>query len=262
MMFKRRVGLVASLFLAMLAMTFMLPSEAWAQDGFSVLDDISLDDVVEVAPPPSALVAIGGPIALAAFYVLLMVLVKITVPFKHSKESLNLHYYPTGLKRGLAMAITLYAIAFAFGAMEITYQLHLHGSSEEYFASMSLGKLIAFTHAHLFGFTTSFLVIGVPFSLQFNHLWQYQWVFPMGVASGLVDAMSWWGIKYLSPNFEVISIVCGIIFSLTYLYMLIGLWRVLLFPGVVWRTDKDAEERLAAIHAREQREREQEQSGH
>ncbi len=233
----------------------LFPGQSLAQDDFSVLDDITLEDTVEVAAPPSDLIAVGGPIALGVFYLVLMLLVWWTVPFKHSRESLNLHYYPTGIKRGLAMAITLYAIAFAFGAAEIAYQLHLHGSAEEYFAAMSLGKLIAFTHAHLFGFTTSFLVIGVPFSLQFNHLWPYQWIFPLGLAAALVDVMSWWGIKYLSPNFEVISMLCGIIFSLTYLYMLIGLWRVLLFPGVVWRTDKDAAERLAALEAAEREQR-------
>lgn len=224
-----------------------LSSMSWAQDGLSVLDDIPLDDVVEVATPVSPWIAIGGPIALGLFYILLMTLVWLTVPFKRSTISINLHGFSTGVKRGLAMAITLYAIAFVFGASEIAYQLHLHGDAQAYFDNMSLGKLIAFTHAHLFGFTTSFLVIGVPFSMQFNHLWPYQWIFPLGLAAALVDVMSWWGIKYLSPNFEVISMLCGIVFSLTYLYMLVGLLRVLLFPTVVWPSDKDAAERLAEI---------------
>lgn len=238
----------------MLGLLLLAPESLLAQDDFSVLDDLALDDLVEVAPPPSPWVAIGGPIALGLFMIFLMVLVWWTVPFRESRESLNLHHYPTGVKRGLAMAITMYGIAFAFGASEITYQLHLHGSAEAYFEQMSQGKLIAFTHAHLFGFTTSFLVIGVPFSMQFNHLWPYQWIFPLGLAAALVDVISWWGIKYLSPNFEVISMICGIIFSLTYLYMLVGLWRVLLFPTVVWRTDKDAQERLDAMRRREARE--------
>lgn len=239
--------------IVMLVLGAAMPEFALAQDDFSVLDDIALDDVVEVAPPVSPWLSIGGPIALGVFFLVLMWLVWWTVPFKHSRESLNLHYYPTGVKRGLAMAITMYAIAFVFGAAEISYQLHVHGSAEEYFAAMSLGKLIAFTHAHLFGFTTSFLVIGVPFSMQFNHLWQYQWIFPLGLAAALVDVMSWWGIKFVSPNFEVISMLCGIIFSLTYLYMLIGLWRVLLFPSVVWRTDKDGKERLAMLQGEDER---------
>tara|TARA_B100002019_G_scaffold211142_1_gene183904 strand:- start:525 stop:1274 length:750 start_codon:yes stop_codon:yes gene_type:complete len=231
--------------LAVLAIAIFGPEWAHAQDDLSVLDALDMDDLVEVEPPPPAWQSIGSPIALGAFFFFVLWLGRLAVPFRVSKESLTLFYFPTGVKRGLALAITLYGIAFAFGAAEIAYQLHLHGSAEAYFANMSQGKLIAFTHAHLFGFTTSFLVIGIPFSMQFNHLWIYQWVFPIGLAAALTDVMSWWGIKYVSPNFEVISIVCGILFSLSYLYMLIGLLRVLLFPQVIWATDKDREERLS-----------------
>lgn len=228
----------------------LAPSLALAQDDYSALDDLVLDDLVSLPEPISPWLSIGGPMGLGLFSLALVLLVWWTVPFRESKASINLHHFPTGVKRGLAMAVTMYAIAFVFGASEITYQLHYHGSAEAYFANMSLGKLIAFTHAHLFGFTTSFLVIGVPFSMQFNHLWPYQWIFPLGLVAALVDVMSWWGIKYLAPSFEVVSMVCGIVFSLTYLFMLVGILRVLLFPQVVWRTDKDGATRQAAIDAK------------
>ena len=224
-----------------------------AQDDLSVLDSLELDDLVELPAPISPWLSIGGPVGLALFAVFLVVLVWWTVPFRESRMSINLHHFSAGVKRGLAMAVTIYAIAFAFGASEIAYQLHFHGSSEAYFANMSLGKLIAFTHAHLFGFTTSFLVIGIPFSMQFNHLWPYQWIFPMGLVAALVDVISWWGIKYVAPTFEWISIVCGIVFSLTYLYMLVGILRVLLFPQVVWVTDKDGEDRRREMNPKRAR---------
>ena len=111
---------------------------------------------------------------------------------------------------------------------------------------MSLGKLVAFTHAHLFGFTTSFFIVGIPFSMQFNHIQSYQWVFPVGLSAALTDVVSWWGIKFLAPDFEYVSMLCGILFSVTYVWMLIGLLRVLLFPEVIWASDKDAPQRLAA----------------
>ncbi|HUP91658.1 MAG TPA: hypothetical protein VM074_05370, partial [Solimonas sp.] len=139
-----------------------------------------------------------------------------------------------------------------FGASEIWYQLRLHGSAEAYFAQMSLGKLIAFTHAHLFGFTTSFFIIGIPFSLQFNHLWGYQWVFPVGLSASVTDVMSWWGIKFLSPSFEWVSMFCGVLFSLSYLLMLVALLRVLLFPEFIFVSDKDREQRLSKRRAIEE----------
>jgi hypothetical protein len=201
--------------------------------------------VVQLPPETPKWISIGGPAALIAVFFLILGVFWWMVPFRDHTMDVNLHDLPTGVKRGIAMAAALFGFAFCFGASEIWYQLRLHGSAEAYFAQMSLGKLIAFTHAHLFGFTTSFFIIGIPFSLQFNHLRLYQWVFPIGLSASVTDVMSWWGIKFLSPNFEWVSMFCGILFSLSYLYMLVGLQRVLLFPEVIWRTDKDRAERLA-----------------
>lgn len=217
-----------------------------AEENFDFFSDAPVEaaEVVELPPPPSAWRRIAAPLGLIGFFFALMFFFWWMVPFQLSTVDLNLHGLPTGVKRGIAMATVLFGIAFCFGASEIWYQLKIHGTAEAYFAQMSLGKLIAFTHAHLFGFTTSFFIIGIPFSMQFNHLWPYQWVFPIGLAASLTDVMSWWGIKYISINFEWVSMFCGILFSVTYLYMLVGLLRVLLFPEVIWVTDKDREERL------------------
>lgn len=212
-------------------------------DLFSDLE-IDTSDVVEVPPEKSKLYTVGGPLALFLFYFFIIWLNRVTVPFVVSKESITLYHYPTGVKRGLAIALCLYGVAFVFGASEIAYQLELYGDGATYFEQMSLGKIIAFTHAHLFGFTTSFLIIGIPFSMQFNHIRWYQMVFPAGLAAAVVDVMSWWGIKYLHPNYEYVSVFCGIVFSLTYLFMLLALLRVLLFPQIIFISDKDRDERL------------------
>ena len=209
--------------------------------------------VVELPPEKSAWITVGGPIALVAFFFFQMAFYWWMVPFQLSEADINLHQFPTGVKRGIAISIGLFGIAFCFGASEIWYQLRLHGSADAYFAQMTLGKLIAFTHAHLFGFTTSFFIIGIPFSMQFNQVWQYQWVFPIGLSAALTDVISWWGIKYVAPSFEWVSMFCGVLFAASYLLMLVALERVLLFPEVIWVTDKDREQRL-------QKKREQEEA--
>ena len=211
-------------------------------------------EVVELPPEKSNWITIGAPLALIAFFFLVIAFNWWTVPFTTHSVDINLRDFPPAAKRGIAFAVVIFGIAFCFGASEIWYQLRLHGSGEAYFAQMSLGKLIAFTHAHLFGFTTCFFIIGIPFSMQFNQISLYQWIFPAGLAASLTDVMSWWGIKYLTPNFEWVSMFCGIVFSASYLWMLIGLLRVLLFPDVIWASDKDRAPRLAAKqNAREQR---------
>ena len=227
------------------------PAPAEEFDFFSD-QPVASSEVVELPPEKSAWITVGGPIALVALLFLIIAAVWWLVPFTDHSVELNLRELPSAARRGIAMAVIMFGIAFCFGASEIWYQLQLHGTAEAYFAQMSLGKLIAFTHAHLFGFTTSFFIIGIPFSMQFNHIPSYQWIFPLGLSASFVDVMSWWGIKYLSANFEWVSMLCGILFSISYLWMLIGLLRVLLFPEVIWSSDKDAAQRLAARKELEQ----------
>lgn len=220
-------------------------------DNFDFFSDAPVQsaEVVELPPEKSTWLTVGGPIALILFFFIILALNWWTVPFDDHSVELNLRDLPTAAKRGIAMAVVMFGFAFCFGASEIWYQLQIHGTAEAYFAQMSLGKLIAFTHAHLFGFTTCFFIIGIPFSMQFNHIPFYQWIFPTGLAASFIDVMSWWGIKFVSPNFEWVSMFCGILFSASYLWMLVGLLRVLLFPEVIWASDKDRAERLARRQA-------------
>ena len=227
-----------------------LPAESPepAAENFDFFSDKPVEsaEVVELPEAKSKWLTIGGPIALILAFFALDVLIWWLVPFSEGGYEINLRRLPPAVKRGMAMAVVMFGIAFTFGALEITYQLKLHGSTEAYFAQMTEAKIIAFTHAHLFGFTTSFFIVGIPFSMQFNHLKVYQWVFPVGLAASVTDVASWWGIKFISPNFEWVSMFCGILFSVSYMWMLIGLLRVLLFPEVIWASDKDRAERLAA----------------
>lgn len=228
--------------------------QAPAQDNFDFFSDkpVEAAEVVQLPPEKPQWITLGGPLALFALFFVILGINWWWVPFSDHSVELNLRELPTAAKRGIAMAVVMFGFAFCFGASEIWYQLQLHGSAEAYFAQMSLGKLIAFTHAHLFGFTTSFFIIGIPFSMQFNHIPVYQWIFPAGLAASFTDVVSWWGIKFLTPNFEWVSIFCGVMFSVCYLWMLIGLLRVLLFPEVIWASDKDAAQRLAARRELEQ----------
>ena len=221
----------------------LLAQDDFSLAGSSLLDDIPLDDLVEIEPPPGPLKAIVAPIALVAAGFGLMFLFMLILPFKPAANTIQLYALPIGIRRGLALATVMFGIAFVFGALEIRYQLNMHGSAEQYFANMSNGKLIAFTHAHLFGFTTSFLIIGLPFSLQFPASRWYQAVMPLGLTAALVDVVSWWGIKYLSINFEWVSMICGILFSATYMFMLVALLRTLLFPWLTLPSDGNRQAR-------------------
>ena len=210
-----------------------------AEDEFDFFSDepIAEETLVLVPPPKPAWQTIGGPIALLFFFFGACYLVKWFMPFKQTGTQFNLHDLPIAAQRGIGVAVVLYGIALVFGATMAHYKITMHGDAQTYFTEMSVGKLIAFTHAHLFGFTTSFFIVGIPFSLHFNNLKVYQWIFPIGLIASLTDIISWWGIKFISENFEYITFFCGAVFSSCYMWMLIGLVRVLFFPSVRWLPD-------------------------
>ena len=201
--------------------------------------------LVHVPPPKPQWMTVGGPIALFLFFLGLIYSVYKFIPFRDTPIHFDLHDLPVAAQRGIGMAVILFGIAFVFGIAEIHYQLGLHDSAEAYFQAMSLGKLIAMTHAHMFGFTTSFFIIGIPFSLHFHHLKIYQWIFPLGLAASLCDIISWWGLRFISGNFEYITWWCGLIFGICYGWILIGLVRVIFFPNFHWAADYLNDEKKA-----------------
>jgi hypothetical protein len=223
------------------AASAVAPVAASTGDNFDFFSDqpVQSSQVVQLPPDKPAWQTVGGPIALFLLLFALCYGVYWFIPFEQAKATVSLRVLPVAIRRGIAMASILFGFAFCFGAYTAHYQISLSGSTESYFQNLATSKLIAMTHAHLFGFTTSFFIIGIPFSMQFNHLKVYQWVFPVGLAASAVDVMSWWGIRLISPNFVYITALCGVLFSISYLWMLIGLLRVLLFPQVRWLSDKD-----------------------
>lgn len=195
---------------------------------------IAAEEIVQLPPPKPAWMTVGGPAALFAFFFLLCYAVYRFIPFRETSTHFRLRDLPVAAQRGIGMAVILFGIAFMFGAWEVHYQLGLHGNAEAWFQQMSIGHLIVMTHVHMFGFTTSFFIIGIPFSLHFWRSRIYQWIFPLGLAASLCDIVSWWGMKYVSPNFEYVTWFCGAVFSISYLWMLIGLTRVIFFPRFHW----------------------------
>lgn len=209
--------------------------------------EIAEDEIVTLDEPMSALYTVGGPIALMVFFFGLVSLVFILIPYEDKAMTFDLRELPVAAQRGIGMSVIMFGIAFVFGGFEAYYMMQIHGSVKEYFDNMSDAKLIAVTHAHLFGFTTTYFIIGIPFSLHFSHFKPYQYIFPTGLAASLTDMASWWGIKYVSDNFEIVTQFCGIVFSVCYMFMLIALVRTLFFPKLRWFSDRYNTERKKQI---------------
>ena len=87
-------------------------------DDFDFFSDqpIAEDQLVELPPPRSAWVTVGGPVALLGFFFLQMFFYWWMVPFQVSKVDVNLHDFPTGAKRIKEPAQGVYA-TFVNGEM-------------------------------------------------------------------------------------------------------------------------------------------------
>ena len=205
---------------------------------------INSEELVYTPDPLPDWLQIGAPLGLLGFFFILLTIVFRMIPYRETNIKFNLHDLPVAAQRGIGMAVILFGVSFAFGGFEVYYQINLNGSAENYFREMGLGKLIAITHAHLVGFTTSFFIIGIPFSLHFNRLRIYQYIFPIGLAASITDVASWWGMKFISPNFEYITWWCGAMFGISYIWMLIGLVRIIFFPNFHWFVDYINDENL------------------
>lgn len=205
---------------------------------------INSEELVHTPDPLPDWLQIGAPLGLLGFFFILLTIVFRMIPYRETNIKFNLHDLPVAAQRGIGMAVILFGLSFAFGGFEVYYQINLNGSAENYFREMGLGKLIAITHAHLVGFTTSFFIIGIPFSLHFNRLRIYQYIFPIGLAASITDVASWWGMKFISPNFEYITWWCGAMFGISYIWMLIGLVRIIFFPNFHWFVDYINDENL------------------
>ena len=244
--FQWRSAMLAGLLVLATTVGLLLcPVASYADDGdFDFFSDqpIAEEELIIVPPPKPAWMTVGAPLALVVFFFGSCFLVRWMIPFRQTASTFDLHDLPVAAQRGIGIAVVLFGIALVFGALEAHYQVTLHDGAVPYFQQMGLGKLIAFTHAHLFGFTTSFFIIGIPFSLHFSRLKIYQWIFPIGLLASVTDILSWWGLKYVSENFEYITWACGAIFSCCYMWMLVGLLRVIFFPIVKWFPDFAAED--------------------
>ena len=137
------------------------PATASAEPALDFLGDKPIADaaLVHVPPPKPQWMTVGGPIALFLFFLTLIYAVYKLIPFRETPIHFDLHDLPVAAQRGIGMAVVLFGFAFLFGAAEVHYQLGLHDTAEAYFQQMGVGKLIAMTHAHMFGFTTSFFII-------------------------------------------------------------------------------------------------------
>lgn len=134
--------------------------------------------------------------------------------------SLRISHWPLGLKASLWPLLIAFAGTHIFSAGSVFYNTKIvNTSTETYFEAMGVGRLLSLSHAHLFAHAAMYFLLAVL--VQFTSRGQAfrVWAPLLAMWAGIFDVVAWWGLKKISPNFEILSAASGALFSVGFLMM-------------------------------------------
>lgn len=134
---------------------------------------------------------------------------------------LRIRDWPASARLLLTAYLLVLLLVHAFALWEVKLQTgEVWTSASEYFSYMSQAKLVATTHNHLYGLGTLYALVGLVYALGTRHAEGLKLAaIAMTLGGAVADLGSWWGIKYVSPAFEYLSMACGAAFTLGFLFM-------------------------------------------
>jgi hypothetical protein len=141
-------------------------------------------------------------------------------------ESCKISSWTPSLKACLWPFITAFALTHAFSAFSVYYNTSIaNPTTAAYFEAMGIGRLASLSHAHLFAHATMYFLLALL--VQLTSAGKAATLYaPIGALwAGVFDVVSWWGLKKVSAHFEILSAICGTLFSLGFLLMSYAILR-------------------------------------
>jgi hypothetical protein len=187
-----------------------LISETWTSAQELNLGDEAPQSIVKAGSQyPHAAWALG----IFSLYVALGVCLLAFLVFRKKRPwnpPRGLKYWPDSAKTLTTLILIGYGLVHLFAVLEAYMQSRVaFGSAAEYFFYMKPEKLVATSHAHIFGHGTMYALTCVLFLFSsVSERWKVAAIC-LALAGGLLDVPSWWMIKYAGAKFEVFSIVAG-----------------------------------------------------
>ncbi|MBC7792567.1 MAG: hypothetical protein H7Z43_02580 [Clostridia bacterium] len=118
---------------------------------------------------------------------------------------------PPSIKIGVVVALVgLLSVQAVAAAGVWVHTRVVHGSVAEYFFHLSVPRLIGISHTHLFGYVVLYGLIGGIGTLTDATERVKTLLLAVPLWSGIFDVASWWGIKLLSPKFEIVSLMTAL----------------------------------------------------
>jgi hypothetical protein len=151
---------------------------------------------------------------------------------KWSSLTFNLFDLPMPAKLAITFLLIAYGLTHIFAALTVYFDTRVvYATSKEYFFYIKPGRLTALTHAHLMAIGTMNGITAFLYAMNLN---SKTYAFSSAVVTmtfvGIFgDITSWWLTKYWGENFEILSMVTGIFFSLGFTIMALSVFRSLWF---------------------------------
>lgn len=134
--------------------------------------------------------------------------------------------WPSGLRAALWPLLAAFALTHAFSAGSVYYNTSIaNPTTQAYFESLGIGRLSSLSHAHLFAHATMYFLLAVLVQFAGGGLLVTAYAPLAALWAGVFDVVSWWGLKKISANFEILSAACGMLFSVGFLIMAFAILR-------------------------------------
>ena len=121
-------------------------------------------------------------------------------------EPLKIKNWPAGLRLSLVPLLVSFALTHAFAAASVYYNTTVSNpNTDSYFQNIGVGRLFSLSHAHLFAHAAMYFMVATL--VQFTNRGRLFTLCAPIIAlwAGVFDVVSWWGLKKVSPNFEILS---------------------------------------------------------
>ena len=98
-------------------------------------------------------------------------------------------------------------------------------STWSYFQHLSTARLLGTSHSHLFGYTITYGVLALLFSMTGASARVRMLVIAALLLTGPFDVLSWWAQKLWSPRFDWLTLATGAVAGTASLVAAVRVWR-------------------------------------
>lgn len=142
----------------------------------------------------------------------------------------KLSHLPVSAKASATLVLLAYGLVHFFSVLTVYLKTKVtYTSAEEYFHYMPVHRLSALSHAHFFGHATLYGLMAILFLFTSLSERKKRIIILMAPVGALLDNAAWWGMKLVSPSYEILSYVSAVLmmlgFSVMALMLCVHLWR-------------------------------------